>query len=56
MVNKGKKRVTLQVHVDPTREFVQDDWASCEYLDHHINIWFEAMGSRWAFRYQEVQK
>ena len=56
VVNKGKKRVTLHVHVDPTREFVQDDWACCEYLDHQVNVWFEGMGSRWAFRYLEVRK
>ena len=56
VVNKGKKRVTLQVHVDPTREFVQDDWANCEYLAYHINVWFEGIGSRWSFRFQEVRK
>ena len=56
VVNKGKKRVTLQVPVDPDHETVQEDWADSEYLAYQINLWFEGMGSRWAFRYQEVRK
>ena len=56
VVNKGKKRVKLQVPVDPDHETVQEDWADCEYLHHHINLWFEALGSIWRFTFDEVRK
>ena len=56
VVNKGKKRVKLQVLVDPDHETVQEDWADCEYLHHHINLWFEALGSIWRFTFDEVRK
>ena len=56
VVNKSKKRVKLQVPVDPDHETVQEDWADCEYLHHHINLWFEALGSSWRFTFDEVRK
>ena len=56
VVNKGKKRVKLQVPVDPDHETVQEDWADSEYLNHHINLWFEALGSSWRFTFEEVRK
>ena len=56
VVNKGKKRVKLQVPVDPDHETAQEDWADCEYLHWHINRWFEAMGSSWCFTFEEVRK
>ena len=56
VIRRGKKRVILRVHVDPAREFVQEDWANCEYLHYKINLWFEAIGSCWRFRIQEVRK
>lgn len=56
VVNKGKKRVTLQVPLNSPHNFSQEDWRDCEYLHHHINAWFEELGSRWCFRFQESQK
>ena len=56
VVNKGKKRVKLQVPVDPDHKSVQKDWADCEYLHWHINRWFEDLGSGWSFTFEEGQK
>ena len=56
VVNKGKKRVKLQVPVDPAHETVQEDWANCEYLPHHLTLWFEDLGSSWRFTFEEVRK
>ena len=56
VVNKGKKRVKLQVPVDPDHETVQEDWADCEWLHWHINRWFEDLGSSWSFTFEEVRK
>ena len=56
VVNKSKKRVKLQVPVDPDHETVQEDWADCEWLHHRINLWFEALGSSWSFTFEEVRK
>jgi len=56
VVNKGKKRVKLQIPVGPDHETVQEDLADCEWLHWHINRWFEDLGSSWSYTFEEVRK